>query len=168
MDTMTATKTAAALCGALLVFLLGKFAAELIYHVDGHGEQAYVVEVESEEDDETADASEEVSFEELMASADVGKGSKIFKKCSACHKVNGEDITGPHLNGVVGRQIASIAGFGYSSALSSYGGEWTPEELNLFLTKPSVAIKGTSMGFAGLKKESDRVNLIAYLQSLDG
>ncbi len=166
MDTMTATKTAAALCGALLVFLLGKFAAELIYHVDGHGEQAYVIEVESAED--TADAGEQVSFEELMASADVEKGSKVFKKCSACHKVNGEDITGPHLNGVVGRPVASIAGFGYSAAMSSHGGEWTPEELNHFLTKPSAAVKGTSMGFAGLKKESDRVNLIAYLQSLEG
>ncbi|MEX0283234.1 MAG: cytochrome c family protein [Paracoccaceae bacterium] len=163
MDTMTATKTVASLCGALLLFLLGKWVAEIVYHVDGHGQQAYVIEVESA----GADTEEEqVSFEELMASADVEKGAKVFKKCTACHKVDGSNGTGPHLDGVVNRAIGGVAGFGYSSAMASHGGEWTPEELDAFLTKPSGYVSGTSMSFAGLRKQADRVNVIAYLQSL--
>ena len=103
-----------------------------------------------------------------MASADVGKGAKVFKKCSACHKIeDGVNSTGPSLYGVVGRPIASAAGFGYSASMADHGGDWTPEALNDFLTKPSDAIPGTSMSFSGLKKVGDRVNLIAYLDSLD-
>lgn len=165
MDTMTATKTAAALCGALLVFLLGKWMAEVVYHVDGHGEQAYVIEIDS---GDSGPAEAEVPFEDLMAAADVDKGAKVFKKCTACHKVNGENGTGPHLDGVVDRAIGGVAGFGYSANMASHGGTWTPEELDAFLTKPSSYVKGTSMSFAGLKKQSDRVNVIAYLQSLGG
>ena len=165
-DTMTITKAAAALCGALLVLLLGKWAAEGIYHMDSHGEASYVIEMEEAgEQEEVA----EVSFDELMASADVGKGAKVFKKCSACHKLDdGNNSTGPFLYGVVGRPIASADGFGYSGALSGMSdGTWTAEELDAFLTKPSSYASGTSMSFSGLKKQKDRVNLIAYLDSLD-
>ena len=67
----------------------------------------------------------------------------------------------------MGRPVASAAGFGYSAAMQEHGGEWTPEALDEFLAKPSAAVPGTSMSFAGLKKVTDRVNLIAYLDSLD-
>lgn len=163
MDTMTYTKAAAGFLGAFLVLLLGKWAAAGLYHVGGHGEAeaAYVIEVEQ---GEAADEAEEVSFSELMASADADKGSKVFKKCSACHKLDaGANSTGPYLYGVVGRPVASASGFGYSDAMAASGGEWTPEHLNEFLTKPSDAVPGTTMSFAGLKKTEDRVNLIAYL-----
>lgn len=165
-DTMTITKAAAALCGTLLVLLLGKWAAEGIYHMESHGEASYVIEVEEAED--TA-AVAEVSFEELMASADVGKGAKVFKKCSACHKLeDGVNATGPYLYGVVDRAVGSADGFGYSSAMAGFGGEWTNERLDQFLANPKGNVPGTSMGFSGLKKQTDRVNLIAYLDSLGG
>jgi len=165
-DTMTITKAAAALCGTLLVLLLGKWAAEGIYHMETHGEASYVIEVEEAE--ETAGVAD-VSFEELMAAADVGKGAKVFKKCSACHKLeDGVNATGPYLYGVVDRAVGSADGFGYSSAMSAFGGEWTNERLDEFLTNPKGNVPGTSMGFSGLKKQKDRVNLIAYLASLDG
>lgn len=165
MDTMTLTKAAAGLFGALLVFLLGKWAAEGLYHMDSHGQASYVIEVEQAG---AAEAEEEVSFEELLAAADASKGAKVFKKCSACHKLeDGANSTGPHLYGIVGRAVASADGFSYSGAMSSKGGEWTAEELDAFLTKPSAAVSGTSMSFAGLKKVKDRVNLIAYLDSLN-
>jgi cytochrome c len=165
MDTMTLTKAAAGLFGALLVFLLGKWAAEGLYHMDSHGQASYVIEVEQAG---AAEAEEEVSFEELLASADASKGAKVFKKCSACHKLeDGANSTGPHLYGIVGRAVAAADGFSYSGAMSSKGGEWTAEELDAFLTKPSAAVSGTSMSFAGLKKVKDRVNLIAYLDSLN-
>lgn len=164
-DTMTVTKAAAGFLGAFLVLLLAKWAAEGIYHTAGHGEAAYVIETAS---DEPAADEPEVSFEELYAAADVAKGAKVFKKCQACHKVEpGVNATGPSLFGVVGREVATEAGFGYSGAMAEHGGTWTPEELDHFLTKPSAAVPGTAMSFAGLKKESDRVDVIAYLDSLD-
>jgi len=166
MDTMITTKAAAAVCGSFLVLLLGKWAAEEIYHVGGHGEPSYVIEVAEAE---AASDEPEVSFEELMAAADVGKGAKVFKKCSACHKLeDGANATGPHLFGVVNRAKAGVDGFGYSGALAGMDGDWTAENLDAFLTKPSAYVPGTSMGFAGLKKQADRVNLIAYLESIGG
>ncbi|WP_146345782.1 c-type cytochrome [Phaeobacter marinintestinus] len=164
-DTMTVTKAAAGFLGAFLALLLLKWAAEITYDTSGHGEASYVVEAEPAEAEEAA---EEVSFEELMAGADTAKGAKVFKKCAACHKIeDGVNATGPSLYDVVGRPVASEDGFGYSSAMVAHGGDWTPEALYDFLLKPSAVVSGTSMSFSGLKKESDRVNLIAYLDSLD-
>ena len=165
MDTMTFTKVAAGLCGSLLVFLLGKWAAEVLYHVDSHGEQAYVIETE---DSGASEEVAEVSFDEVMASADIEKGARVFKKCSACHKLEaGANGTGPYLYGVVGRAKGGADGFGYSAALADMDGDWTPENLSAFLEKPSDYAPGTSMSFAGLRKVEDRANVIAYLDSLD-
>ena len=170
MDTMTATKVVAGVCSTALVFLLGKWAAEVIYHpAADHGDEAhssgFVIEV-AEAEVET-EAAVEVSFAELYAAADVGKGEGVFKKCRACHKVeNGANGTGPHLFGVVNRSVDGVVGFSYSGALSAVADQWTPENLYAFLTKPSDYAPGTSMGFAGLKKSSDRVNLIAYLETI--
>ncbi|UWQ84128.1 c-type cytochrome [Leisingera caerulea] len=165
-DTMTLTKATAGVCGAFLVFLLGKWGAEVLYHMDSHGEASYVIEVATAED--AGSDEPEVSFEELLASADAAKGAKVFKKCSACHKLaDGANATGPYLYGVVGREIAAVPDFGYSGALAGLPGSWTPEELDAFLAKPSAYASGTTMSFSGLKKQKDRVNLIAYLDSLD-
>ena len=165
-DTMTLTKATAGVCGAFLVLLLGKWGAEALYHMDSHGEAAYVIDVA--EAGGAAEDEPEVDFAVLMSDADVAKGAKVFKKCSACHKLDdGANATGPYLYGVVGRDIASVDGFGYSGALESLDGNWTAEELDAFLTKPSSYASGTTMSFAGLKKQKDRVNLIAYLDTLD-
>ena len=166
LDTMTVTKVTASLCGALLVFLLGLWAAEEIYHVGGYGEAAYVIE--TEEDEGATEEVAEVNFEELMAAADVEKGARVFRKCSACHKIeDGANGTGPHLYGVVGRDKAGVDAFGYSDSLAGMEGDWTEEALDAFLERPSDYVPGTSMSFAGLKKIEDRVNVIAYLDSLD-
>jgi len=166
MDTMTLTKVTAALCGALLVFLLGKWAADVMYSVESKGDPAYVIEVA--DDNGGQEEVVQISFDEMMAAADIGKGASVFKKCAACHKLGeGVNAAGPSLFGIVGRPIASEAGFGYSSAMAGKGGDWTVEALDAFLTKPSADISGTSMSFSGLKKQNDRINLIAYLDSLD-
>lgn len=165
LDTMTFTKIAGGLCAALLVFLLGKLGAEALYGAEAHGEQSYVIETGGEETTSTEEAGP--SFDEMMAAADVGKGANVFKKCAACHKLeDGANSTGPFLYGVVGRDKGSVAGFGYSSVLSEMEGDWTPENLDAFLEKPKSYAPGTTMGFAGIKKAQDRVNLIAYLESL--
>ncbi|MEO0357778.1 MAG: cytochrome c family protein [Pseudomonadota bacterium] len=169
LDTMTLTKATAALCAALLVFLLGNFFAEFIYHPKEHGdhhEQAYSVDTGEEDHGGEEDAGP--TIEELLASADIGKGEGVFRKCAACHAVaDGENGVGPHLYGVVGRDVASADGFSYSGALVQVAQVWTPENLNGFLEKPSTYARGTSMGFNGLAKPQDRANVIAYLDSLD-
>jgi cytochrome c len=114
----------------------------------------------------TGAQAQSVTIDQLL-NADVAKGEKLFKKCKACHTVNkdGKNKAGPNLYGVVGRDVAVIEGYKYSKALSGYGGAWTPERLDAFLEKPKAAVKGTKMGFAGLKKPDDRINLIAFLNA---
>jgi cytochrome c len=169
-DTMTVTKALAAFCTMFLVLLLGKWAAESIYHVGGHvhgEEQAYVIETGTE--DAPAEAVAEVDFATVFASADAGAGEALFRQCQACHKLDGTDGTGPHLNGVVGRPKASIAGFAYSDgALAQQGQEWTPDNLQQFITSPRDYTPGTKMGYSGMKDIEDRANLIAYLATTSG
>jgi cytochrome c2 len=168
---MTFTKLLGGLCGSLLVFMLGKWAAELIYHPKAHhGEehvQGYLIDTGAE-DDTAAVEEEGPSFEELYAAADAGKGEKVFNKCKACHKLDqGANGTGPYLYGVVGRNVDAAEGFAYSGNLAAAVDVWTPEALDAFLTSPSGYAPGTTMAFAGLKKATDRANLIAYLDQSD-
>ncbi len=171
-DTMTMTKVTGAVCGALLVYLMGAWAAESLYHIEpeAHGDevaQAYVIEVAG------AEVAEEVveegpTFDVVFASADAAAGEGVFTKCKACHKLDGSDGTGPHLNGVVNRAKAASAGFGYSEALLAMAGDtWTPENLNAFLENPKGYVPGTKMAFAGLAKVQERANLIAYLSTVN-
>lgn len=171
-DTMTSTKIIGAFCGALLVFMLGKWAAEELYATGGgHGGEdhaaGYVIAVD-EGDDAGAEAEDEPSFEELLASADPDQGARVFAKCRACHKVDeGAHGTGPSLHAVVGRAVGEADGFDrYSGSLNQIGDAWSPENLNTFLESPRSATPGTSMSFAGLPKAEDRANLIAYLETL--
>ncbi|WP_454270919.1 c-type cytochrome [Roseovarius sp. MBR-51] len=167
------TKTAGALCGALLVFLLGNWAAESIYSMGGgHGEdhaQGYVID--TGEDEATAEAADEgPSIGELMAAADPANGEGLFRNCAACHAVaDGENKVGPHLYGVVGRDVGSVASYGsYSGSLTEVAQVWTPVELNAFLENPKSYAPGTTMGYAGMRKAEDRADLIAYLDQTDG
>lgn len=170
-DTMTITKVLGAVCGSLLVFLLGNWAAEALYS-NGAGEggeeiaQAYTIDTGAGESSEGA-AEEGPPFADIYAAADLAAGEKIFTKCKACHKVDGENGTGPHLNGVVDRPAGSVEGFEYSDALLAMNQEpWAPERMNGFLTNPKTYAPGTKMGFAGLAKVEDRANVIAYLASI--
>ena len=106
----------------------------------------------------------------LLASADLAAGENTAKKCVACHvfEKGGQNKVGPHNWGVVGREIAAVSDFGYSAALKAYaegGKQWTYEELNGFLWKPKVHVKGTSMGFAGLRSPEERANIIAWMNT---
>ena len=104
----------------------------------------------------------------MMAMASLDKGKKVFSKCKACHKVgDGEHGTGPSMYQVVGRDIGSVNAFEYSGAMASFGGVWDTETLNAFLIKPASYIAGTKMSFAGLKKGTDRANVIKYLETLN-
>ncbi len=103
----------------------------------------------------------------LLASASIEAGAEIFKRCAACHSIEkgGANKIGPALWGTVNRKVGALEGFKYSAALSNYGKNWTFEELNAFLHKPMKYIKGTKMAFGGLKNETDRANIIAFMNS---
>jgi cytochrome c len=166
MDTMEVTKFVGAVCGSLLVFLLIQTAAHALYSTESEA-VGYAIEVpEGGEGGEPAE--EQVDVAALMGAADPAKGETVFKKCAACHKLDGSDGVGPHLNGVVGRPVASAEGFSYSDAMAAHGGDWTPEALIAFLDDPKGVVPGTKMNFAGLPKPEDRANVIAYLQQQGG
>ena len=99
---------------------------------------------------------------------DLKKGAKVFKKCKACHVIDKEkNKVGPHLVGLIGRKAASVEGYKYSKAMKAIGEEgleWTEEVLLEYLVKPKEYVKGTKMAFGGLKKEKQRINLVAYLK----
>ncbi len=172
-DTMTMTKVIGGLCGTFLVFLLGKWAAESLYHVGmvshGEGEEhAMAYPIEADGGSGGGEAEETVDFATLLAAADPAKGEKVFGKCKACHKLDGSNGTGPHLDGVVDRDIGAVAGFGFSPALTEMPGNWTPEALDAFIADPKGYAPGTKMSFAGLPKGEDRANLVAYLATVGG
>lgn len=172
-DTMTLTKVTGAVCGSLLVYLFASWGAEALYNTEpsaGHGgeevAQAYSIDTGAAAPAEGA-AEAGPPFEELLAAADPAAGEKVFGKCKACHHVDGKNATGPHLNGVVGRNHGAVEGFGYSDAMIASKAEaWTPDHLNEFLTNPKGYMPGTKMSFAGLPKAQDRANVVAYLATL--
>lgn len=169
-DTMTFTKTLGAFCGALLVFLLGNWAAETLYHVGGeHGHEvaAYVIEVPDAE--AHAEETAALAPEEYLAAADASAGERLWSQCRACHQLEqGANAVGPYLYGVVGREVATAEGFNYSGALREHADVWTPENLFAFLENPQGFAPGTSMSYRGMPSPEDRANLIAFLDQTDG
>jgi len=149
----------------LLVFGVGKI-SDVIFEVKKPDVEGYKVEVKAGEATAAQASSEsQVDIAALLAMGDIEHGKKVFKKCAACHSINqgGGNKIGPKLWNVMFRPVASVSDYKYSKALSSYKKEWSWEEMNGFLTKPSAWIKGNKMGFAGLKKEKDRASIILYL-----
>jgi cytochrome c len=172
-DTMTMTKIVGGLCGTFLVFLLGGFAAEFIYHPSaGHGDdhhQAYTIDTGDDGHSDDGGETEQVAFADVYAAADAGAGEKLFRACQACHKVEaGANGTGPTLHGVVGREVGSVDGYSYSGALVEVADVWTPENLSDFLENPKAFAPGTKMTYKGMDDVEDRANLIAWLDGLDG
>ena len=109
-----------------------------------------------------------LTFEEELVLASVDAGLKLSKKCTACHslKSGGPNGVGPTLWNIVNAQKANIDGYSYSKALSSIGGNWTVQDLDMWLKSPKKYAPGNKMSFAGLRKIKDRANMIAFLNSI--
>ena len=169
MDSFELNKiVAAVLMVALIIIGLGKL-SDVIFHVEKPKTPGYAVEVEQVAANTTQSTTEttqvKTDISALMALGDLATGEKVFKKCAACHSINkgGKNNIGPALYNVVGRKVGGIADYKYSKALAAYDKEWSFEELNGFLIKPTKWIKGTKMAYAGLRKEADRASVIKYL-----
>lgn len=102
------------------------------------------------------------------AEGDAAKGEKVFKKCAACHAVgpDAKNKVGPELNGIVGRKVAALEDYKYSKAMAEFGAgdkTWDAETLSSYLHAPRDVVKGTKMAFAGLKKDEEVADVLAYL-----
>lgn len=108
-----------------------------------------------------------------VAHGDATRGAKVFKKCQACHTVEegGPNRVGPNLYGFMNRGIATKEDYNYSKGMKEFaasGAKWTEDTLFQYLEKPRALVPGTNMSFAGLKKEQDRNDLLAYLEEATG
>ncbi|MEM0898930.1 MAG: cytochrome c family protein [Pseudomonadota bacterium] len=173
MNSINYNLYAGAFLGTVFVAMTVSMISEAIFDIDYPEQPGYVVVVPEGSGSAVAEAPEEeelAPITPLLASADISAGESGFRKCSACHSIapDGGNKVGPALWSVINREVASIDGFSYSSALQNYsdgGTVWDFEAMNRFLHKPKGYINGTSMGFAGLSRENDRANIIAYLNS---
>ncbi len=109
----------------------------------------------------------------VLKTADVAAGAAVFEKCKSCHNADngGANGTGPNLWGVEGRKPGSHAGFAYSAGMTEFGAKqpiWDYDHMYEFVKNPQKYIAGTKMGFIGLKKPEDRINVIAYLHAQGG
>ncbi len=103
----------------------------------------------------------------VTQAGDAKKGAIVFKKCAACHTATeAKNKVGPSLQGVIGRQVATVEKFKYSKAMKEFGAGkvWDEALLTSYLPSPKDLVKGTTMAFAGLKKPEDVADLIEYLK----
>ena len=103
-----------------------------------------------------------------MAAGNIAKGKRLAKKCTPCHTLEegGKNKLGPNLFGILGSSAASVKGYKYSKAMASSGIIWDEAAFTEFMTRPKKFIKGTKMSFSGLKKSTQRADLLAYFKTL--
>jgi cytochrome c len=170
MDSFEWNKIIGAVLGTAIFIFVVRQAAEVIYEPEQPAKPGYVVEgmVETGAGAAAAPVAEVIpDWGTVLPAADVAAGKTVSVKCEQCHDLSkgGPNKIGPNLYEVVDRARATHPGFDYSSAMKAKGGSWTYDELFKYLKSPGSYVPGTKMSFAGLPREQDRINLIAYLRS---
>lgn len=171
MDSFEVNKVAGGVLGTLLATMGLGLLAGWLYAPGVPAKPGYDLPLAAAETGGTGDsktAAPAKPLPVLLASASVEKGASLAKACGACHnfeKGAGAKI-GPPLWGVVGRPVASVAGFSYSDAIKGKGGDWTLDKINAFITSPKGYAPGTKMTFAGEEDPQKRADILDYLHTL--
>lgn len=172
MDSFQINKFLGAILGTCLVLVAVHIAAGALFSEPAPAKPGYEIAVKEEQPAQKAGAPAAApanqSVEALLPTASADQGAKIAKVCQTCHNLQegqGPKI-GPDLYGVVGRPVASVAGFKYSAPLKAKGGTWTFAALDKWLTDPRADVPGTAMTFAGFSSAKQRADVIAYLDTL--
>ena len=170
MDSFEINKILGAILGTCLILLVTSFTAGAIFTPAMPQKPGFEIAVKEAPEGggakEAAAPSEPI--EKLLQTASVEKGAAAAKKCQACHTfAKGEkNGVGPNLYGIVGDKKGEGRGFNFSAAMKAKGGEWSFDDLNKFIANPKGFVPGTAMGFAGITKDSERADVIAYLHKL--
>ncbi|OBQ67821.1 c-type cytochrome [Mesorhizobium erdmanii] len=173
MDSNEVNKLLAGLLGTVFVVFSVGLVSDALFASPAPEKPGFAIEAtEPAEGGPAAPAAEAKPIADLLQTANAEAGAAIFKKCQACHsgEKGGPNKVGPDLWDLVDRPVAEHEGFAYSAGMKEFskGGteKWTYDNINHFITSPKKFVKGTAMGFAGLPKDEDRANVIAYLRTL--
>jgi cytochrome c len=170
MNSFELNKILGAVLGCCLAVLALNITAGAVFSPPKAEKPGYAIAAKEESSGgEAAKKEPSQPIETLLASASAEKGQATAKQCGACHSFEkgGPNRVGPNLYDIVGHERGTGRnGFNFSAAMKSKGGTWTYDELNKFLANPRGYIPGTNMTFAGLSRDSQRADVIAYLRSL--
>ena len=173
MDSFELNKIIGATLGACLILLVMSFTAGALFTPVIPDKPGFAITAKEEAghggEGKDAAAAPSEPIEKLLQTASAEKGAAAAKKCAACHgfEKGGPNRVGPNLFGTVNEKPGEgKGGFNFSAAMKAKGGTWTFAELNKFIANPKGTVPGTAMGFAGIQKDSERADVIAYLRTL--